>query len=115
MGYGVLAEATVAVHLGWILFLVLGAVPGRRWRSVRWLHLGGLALAVVLTAGGWLCPLTHLEGWLRERAGQRGYEESFIGHYAEALVYLDVSRDAVLAGTVGLAALTVLIYAWPRK
>ncbi len=115
MGYGALAEATVVVHLGWILFLIVGAIPGRRWRWVRWLHLGGLAFAIVLTARGWLCPLTHLEAWLRDRAGQGAYEETFIGHYAEKLVYLQVSRSAVLAGTAALAVLTILIYAWPRK
>ena len=106
--WGALADATVVAHLGWILFLLLGAILGRRRRWVRWVHLGGLGVALLLTAAGWLCPLTHLEVWLRGRAG--GYEGSFIGHYAERLVYLEVPRGAVLAGAIALAAASLAVY-----
>jgi hypothetical protein len=114
--YGILAELTVVAHLGWILFLVLGALLGRRLRWIRRLHLAGLGFAVLLTALGWICPLTHLEVWLWQRAGAGGgYRGSFIGHYAERLVYLQVPRAAVLAGTCLVLAATLLAYTrWKR-
>ncbi|MDF1553788.1 MAG: DUF2784 domain-containing protein [Deferrisomatales bacterium] len=103
----------VVVHLAWILFLVFGAVAGRRWTWVKWVHLAALAFAVVLTAGGWICPLTHLEVWLRRGVpGARGsYPGAFLGHYAERLVYLDVPRWAVLVAAIGIAGGSVWVYA----
>jgi hypothetical protein len=112
--YGALAELTVVVHLGWILFLVFGVLLGRRFRWVRRLHLAGLGFAVMLTAFGWFCPLTHLEVWLRQQAaGHVGYRGSFIGHYANRLVYLDVPREAVLAGAIVLVLGSLAAYFLP--
>ncbi|MHB8765302.1 MAG: DUF2784 domain-containing protein [Deferrisomatales bacterium] len=102
-----LADAVVVLHLGWIAFLVLGAVPGRRVRWVRRLHLAALGFALTLTAAGWICPLTHLEVWLR---GRHGYAGTFVGHYAARLVYPEVSRGLVLAGAVLVTVLSLLVY-----
>ena len=109
----VVADLVVVVHLAWILFLVFGAVAGRRWTWVKWLHLAALAFAVVLTAGGWICPLTHLEVWLRRGVpgAGGGYPGTFLGYYAERLVYLDVPRWAVLVTAIGIAAVSVWVYA----
>jgi len=115
LGPAVLADAVVVLHLGWILFLVFGAAVGVRCRAVRWVHLGALAFAGVLTARGGICPLTHLETWLRERAGGAGYPGTFVGHYAERLVYLEVPRAAVLIGVGAVAAASVAVYLWPRR
>ena len=109
----VVADLVVLVHLAWILFLMFGALAGRRWTWVKWVHLAALAFAVVLTAGGWICPLTHLEVWLRRgipRTGG-GYPGTFLGHYAERLVYLEVPRWAVLIAVLGIASLSVWAYA----
>ncbi len=108
--YLVLADATVWLHLGWIAFLVLGVVPGRRIRWVRRLHLAGLGLAVALTASGWLCPLTHLEVWLLQQGGATGYSGTFLGRLAETVVYAPVPRWAVLAAAVVWTGLTAAVY-----
>ncbi len=111
---GLAADAVVVLHLGWILFLIFGALIGRRVRWVRWLHLGGLGFAGVLTARGGICPLTHLEGWLRGRAGGSAYVGTFLGHYAERLVYLEVSRETVLLGLLVVVLGSAAAYGWPR-
>ncbi len=113
--WSLLADAVVGLHAGWLLFLIFGALLGRRVRWVRRLHLAGLALALVLTAGGWLCPLTHLEVWLREQGGSAGYPGSFVGHYAERLVYAPVPRPVVLAGALAVAIFSLLAYRHPRR
>lgn len=94
-----LADIVVAAHLLWIGFLIFGALVGRKVRWVMWLHLASLGFSLVLQIFGWLCPLTHLEIWLREQAGG-GYSGPFIQHYVERLVYLDAPRWKVFVGTV---------------
>lgn len=114
-GWVWLADAVVTLHLLWICFLVAGALVGRRVGWVRWLHLASLGFAILLTARGWICPLTHLEVWLRRRGGTPGYAGTFIGQYAERLVYLEVPRSVVLGGAVLVAAVSVVAYGWPQS
>lgn len=110
MIYAVLADAVVVLHLLWILFLILGAMPGRRIRWVRWLHLSALAFSINLQLMRGVCPLTHLEVWLRRRSGGGDYTGSFLGHYAERLVYTRIDPVWLLAGTLLVVAATLWTY-----
>jgi hypothetical protein len=103
MIYKIAADIAVAIHLGWILFLIFGALIGRYRPWVKWLHIGGLAFSLALQIFSFYCPLTYLEVWLRSQHDPAlAYTGSFIAHQAERLVYLELSRSAVLAGTVVL-------------
>ncbi len=111
MLYRVLADSVVFLHFLWIVFLVLGAFLGVRYRKVKYLHLGGLAFAVVMQVADWYCPLTHIEVWLRRRHDPSlGYGGSFIIHYVEEVVYLDVSPRAIFALTIVLCAFNAWMY-----
>ena len=62
---------------------------------------------------GQVCPLTYLENYLRIKAGQSGYAESFIEHYLLAIIYpagLTRGIQFALAGAVVIA--NVVIYGW---
>ena len=109
-------DIIVAIHLLWIIFLIFGALPGRRWLSVRLLHLASLIFSVLLQLFGWICPLTHLEIWLRrEQARTLGYSGSFIAYYLEKLVYLDVSALYIFIGTLIVIAFSLFLYQpWRR-
>jgi len=101
MSYGILADIAVLVHFLWILFLILGAFIGVRYRTIKVLHVSGLIFAFVIQITGWYCPLTDLEVWLRSRqAPSLAYKGSFITHYAEKLIYIDISRSAIIILTV---------------
>ena len=108
------ADAVVVLHLFWIVFLVLGALPGSRWRWVRWTHLAALGFSIALQAFGWICPLTHLEVWLRKRGGAQPYEGTFIRQYIEQVVYAEVPHAALFAGTLIVTALSLWLYLRPR-
>jgi len=108
------ADAVVVLHLLWIVFLILGALPGRHWPWVRWTHLASLALSVVLQVFGWICPLTHLEVWLRRLGSAQPYEGTFIRHYVDQLVYAEIPRGALLIGTLIVVVISVWIYRRPR-
>jgi hypothetical protein len=42
MNYKILADLVVVIHLLWIVHLLFGALPGVRYKPVRYLHIAGL-------------------------------------------------------------------------
>jgi len=92
-----LADAVLLLHLAVTLFVVIGlpaVVVGNLlgWRAVnapafRWTHLALIAVVVVQSWLGLECPLTTLENWLRRQDGARGYDTSFIEHWASAILF----------------------------
>lgn len=111
MLYKVLADITVLIHFLWIVFLFLGAIWGRKSREVKTFHLAGLAFAFIIQIFNWFCPLTHLEFWLRGKHNpDLTYAGSFIIHYVERIVYIEISHYIVLIVTLLLGGLNVWIY-----
>lgn len=106
------ADAVVVVHLLWIVFLILGALPGSRWPWVKWTHLAGLTHAIVQQAFDWTCSLTHLEVWLRKQAQSR--EGIFTRNYVEQIVYAGVPPSVALIGTAMVVVLSAWLYLGPR-
>lgn len=116
MLYKVLADAVVLLHFLWIVFLLFGALLGARYRAVKYLHIGGMAFALWIQIADWYCPLTHLEVWLRQRHDPTlGYAGSFIVHYVEKIVYIELSRTLVFALTIFLIAFNAWMYLKRRR
>jgi hypothetical protein len=110
--YGLLADLVFALHLGFVLFVVLGGVAVLRWRRLAWLHLPAVVWVVLLEAFGWICPLTPLEVWLLRHAGESGYAGGFLARYLYPLLYpegLTQELQWLLAGLV--LALNGFVYA----
>ena len=107
------ADAVLLLHLGFILFVLLGGLLVLRWRWAPLLHLPAAAWGVYVELSGGLCPLTPLENRLRSAAGEAGYTGGFIEHYLLALIYpagltheIQYVLAAIVVGVNGLA------YAW---
>lgn len=87
------ADLAVVAHLLFIMFVVLGGFLSWRWPRIVWAHVPvALWGALVEIVPSWkpvlsLCPLTHLENYLRHRGGDAGYESGFIEHYIVPIVY----------------------------
>ncbi len=78
---------------------------------MRYVHLPGLVLAGIVEIFDWHCPLTHLEVWLRRRQSTAaGYTGSFIAHYLERIIYIDLSRRLIVVLTILLLAVNCVIY-----
>jgi hypothetical protein len=87
MLYRVLADVVLMMHFAFILFAVLGGLLVLRWKRCAWIHIPAVAWAALISCAGWVCPLTPLENWLREKGGAMAYRSGFIEHYILPVVY----------------------------
>jgi hypothetical protein len=116
MFYKILADSVVLIHFLWVIFLLFGATLGVKNKAVRIFHLSGLAFAFIIQIFGWYCPLTYLEVWLRSKHDfALTYTGSFIIHYVEEIVYIELSRTLILFFTILLCGLNIGFYFKKRK
>lgn len=118
MTWRVAADAVLVLHLGFIVFALLGALLALRWRWIVALHLPAAAWAVWIEWSGGICPLTHLEHAWRLRAGQQGYRTSFVEHHLLGVIYPDgLTREVqfMLAAVVLLVNLALYGLLWRRQ
>ena len=87
MIYRALADAVLVLHLGFVVFVVLGGLFVLRWPRLAWLHIPAAIWGVLIEYTGWICPLTPLENSLRMRGGEAGYSGGFIQHYIQPVLY----------------------------
>lgn len=114
----ILANAVVLVHIGFVLFVVLGGFLVLRWRRLAWLHLPAAAWGALIEFSGWVCPLTPLELWLRRLGGGDVYAGGFVEHYLLPALYpAALTRNVQLALGIGVIAVNVIAYAivWRRN
>ena len=107
------AQLVALVHLGFILFVVLGGFLVLKWHRMAFLHLPCVAWGVWIEFSGWICPLTPLENQLRAAAGEQGYSGGFIENYIWPIMYPEaLTRELQLWLGLALLVLNVLIYMW---
>jgi hypothetical protein len=104
--HSLLADAVVLVHLAFIVFVLGGALLALRWRRAPYLHLPAAAWGAYVELAGKICPLTPLELILRARAGEAGYDTSFVDHYLVPVIYPEELTPAMQRAS-GLLVLVV--------
>ena len=82
-----LADVVLLIHMAFIAFVIIGGFFACRWRWLPWVHLPTVVWGAAIEFGGWICPLTPLENWLRQASGEAGYPSGFIEHYLIPIVY----------------------------
>lgn len=116
MRYKVAADFVVFIHFLWIIFLMFGAFIGRKFLPIKIIHIAGLVFSVIMQIFGWYCPLTHLEIWLRGRHDTTlSYSGSFIVHYIEKIVYIELSTWIIFGFTLVLVGTSAYIYLMKGK
>lgn len=119
MGYRLLADAVVLLHLAFVLFVVAGGLLAFRWRRAPWLHLPALAWGGWIEFSGSICPLTPLETALRRAGGEAGYAGGFVEHYLLPVLYPPGLTNATQwALGIGLLLFNAAVYAllaWRRR
>jgi len=111
--YPFLANLVLIVHLTFVLFVLFGALLVWKRRWIAWFHLPAAAWGITVEFSGWTCPLTLLENWLREQAGETEYHASFIAEYLLPILYPNDSTHDVqhTFGTIVVASI-ISVYGW---
>ncbi|MGZ8144363.1 MAG: DUF2784 domain-containing protein [Methylosarcina sp.] len=104
----ILADLVVAIHFGFIVFVVLGGLLALKWRELVWLHFPAAFWGALIEFAGWICPLTLIENWLR--AGS-GYSSGFIEHYLIPIIYPSVlTREMQWGLGLTVVLINVMVY-----
>jgi hypothetical protein len=125
--YRLIADVVVLVHLSYVAFVLVAALailvgmvfhwPWIRNFWFRTIHLVMVALVVIQSVLGILCPLTTLENYLRRKAGVADYPGSFVGYWAHELLFIDAPPWAftVVYCLFGLLVFAALFLVPPRQ
>lgn len=107
----ILADVLLILHTMLVVFVILGLVATfagyfLKWQWVRnfWFRLSHLIVIAIVVLQSWLgvlCPLTSWEMALRAKAGEAGYEGSFIQYWLQSILYYSAPEWVfILAYTV---------------
>ena len=112
MIYRVLADLVLAVHFGFVLFVVLGGLLVLRWPRLAWVHIPAAIWGVLIEYAGWICPLTPLENSFRVKSGEAGYSGGFVEHYLLPTLYpAGLTRSIQLVLGSAVLVLNLAVYA----
>jgi len=111
--YPLLADLVVLVHLGFVVFVVLGGLLVMKWPWLIRIHLPAVFWGVAVELSGWICPLTPLEKWLRHKGGEENYQFDFVAHYLLPVLYPQglTRKSQIVLGALVLVV-NVAIYGW---
>jgi Protein of Unknown function (DUF2784) len=124
--YRALADLVLVTHVAFVAFVVFGlililcgGVRGWGWVRNPWFraaHLAAIGLVVFQAWFGIVCPLTILERFLREAAGEVTYDETFIAHWLHRVLFFQAPMWAftVCYTLFGLAVVVSWIWFRPR-
>jgi hypothetical protein len=109
--YSALAIFVLFLHALFILWVVFGALLTRSRPVLRWLHIASLVWGILTELLHWPCPLTVLENWFEAKAGVQPYQDGFLLHYLDKLVYPDISATVLTVAGVFVCVLNLALYA----
>lgn len=114
MWYRIAADLTLALHVLWIAFVILGFPLFLYLRSSRGriIHLLALAAMIAMQVTRTICPLTHLEVYLKSK-GTAGpvYPGQFMIEAAEKLIYVgDLTLEKISFATILYFVIVVLSF-----
>ncbi|MGL4422249.1 MAG: DUF2784 domain-containing protein [Gemmataceae bacterium] len=117
--YGILADVVVALHVGYVAYVIFGqlaivvAAPFRwSWARnpyFRWSHLTAIGIVAYEAIMNIRCPLSVWEEQLRHAAGQ-GFDSSqtFMGRLLHNLLFIE-GMPEVFFTTLYLATLAIVL------
>lgn len=118
------ADAVLFLHVLIVAFIVIGLLLIFTGKAFAWLwvrnprfrltHLAAVAVVVVQSWFGVICPLTSIEMALRLRAGDSVYPGSFISHWLENILYYQLPPWVFVVCYMVLGIMAVISWFWIR-
>src|SRR5262252_8382257 len=113
MACRVLADLVVLAHVAFVLFAVFGGVLVLWRRRCAWMHVPAVLWAALVELMGWICPLTPLESWLREKGGGSGNGQDFVEHTILPILYpASLPRPSQVALGIFVVSINLGVSAW---
>ncbi len=114
---GFFADAVMIVHFAFLVFLVLGGFLAWRWPRVLIAHLAAAAWGIGIVVFEWLCPLTYVENWFRQAAGQSELSAGFIDTYVTGVIYPGdrITEVRLVVATIVAVSWIGLAVLWRRS
>lgn len=123
--YLLLADTILVIHFSLVVFVVLGLLAIVVGRMIGWIWIYGrtfrishlLVIGIVIAQAwlGRLCPLTILESFLRGKAGQAGYSETFVGYWLHRILFFNAQPWVFTLIYTVFGGLVFLFWAIDRK
>jgi Protein of Unknown function (DUF2784) len=107
MRYDWLVTVILALHFGYLAYLVVGGFLAWRWPKAFFVHVVACVWGVLIVMSVVDCPLTFAEHWAREKAGQTPTTAGFIDRYLTNVMY-----PAEYVEEVRLAVALVVLTSW---
>jgi len=115
--YDWLVNVVLALHFGFLAYLVLGGFLAWRWPKAIFPH-AAAALWGILIVLAWVdCPLTWAEDWARQRSGDPPLTAGFIDRYVTGVIY---PPEYLVQARAGVAAMVLVSWVgvailWRRR
>jgi hypothetical protein len=104
MFYSIAADCVIFIHFLWIAFVILGfpVFLYLNWPRWRVFHLVSLIAMVIMQLTHTICPLTHLEAYLKSKGtSARVYPGKFTIETIEKLIYVeDLTLEKITYATI---------------
>ncbi len=109
--YELAADFTLIVHFAFIIFVLFGALLFFVSTKIIYVHLPALFWGMYIELTHSICPLTHLENWLLQKANLKTYSEGFIQNYLAPIVYpKNLTEDLQIYFAIFLVVINSIIY-----
>lgn len=122
--YLIAADALLVVHTLFIAFVVFGLILiltggalGWSWVRNPWFRLGHLTAIAIVVLQSWIgviCPLTTWEMALRAKAGDATYAGSFVAHWLGQLIYYQAPAWVFAVAYTAFGLLVAASWFWVR-
>ncbi|MDO5501626.1 MAG: DUF2784 domain-containing protein [Actinomycetia bacterium] len=108
MWYRLIADLAMVAHFAFLAYLVVGGFIAWAWPRTIIAHVATAMYGLLNVLIGWDCPLTHVENWGRQQAGDATLPATgFIDHYLTGVIYPEQHE-----GLIQLAVAVLVVISW---
>jgi hypothetical protein len=113
MFHSITADIVALLHFAFILFVIGGGLIAVKWPKVIWLHIPCAIWGALIEFAGWICPLTPLENYFRQNAGDAGMTGGFIEEYLFKIIYpAGITRTMQIVLGMSVIVINFLVYGY---